>query len=617
MTLHDEKLIRIDLDRNDITFETIPQDLIQKYIGGSGLSAYLYHENISRYDRPPSPVSPNNPLIFMNGILTGLPFYCASRMSICSRSPLTTIWGESNIGGHFGPLLRHAGFYGIIITGRSPHPIIIQINDEEVTLQNASEHWGQGTYKTIEQLSDGSPGNNCQILCIGPAGENQVRYACIMGNKGRTAGRTGMGAVMGSKNIKALIIRSEKSSKHLNVPKRINELSKESLTEVKEGFMYGLLNELGTAGNVDLALDMYGDMPIKHWSQGIYEQGANLSGASMSETILSGKSACFRCPIACGREIKIKKGRFQMKKMDGPEFETLASFGSNLLIDDLEAVSYANYKANDLGLDTISSGSVISLLFHFIEKGIIDKSGLPKDMSGEFGDVKSLLKLLDMIAYRDRIGDLLSKGTKHVAEYYQRPDDAPQVSGLEAAFHDPRAFNGMGLMYVTSPRGACHLNGDAYLAQQGLIFPEIGVDDLPDDRFINEGIARPLANLQSYRQLYNAIGLCQFYSPPATIISEVLGLILKKSLGPTDIITIGDRLFAIKRIINKMLGWKVEWQRLPKIMLQRLEGPTEGNIPNIKVQLKEWHEIRQYDEKTGLPSSKILQKLSLNNLIIE
>lgn len=614
MTQPAENLIRINLDRNDITTETVPPELIQKYFGGSGLSAYLYYEEIIRYERPPDPLSANNPLIIMNGILTGLPFYSSSRMSICSRSPLTTIWGESNIGGHFGPILRHAGYYGIIITGRSPKPIRINIDDNEVSLQDASEYWGMGTYETIERVSDKSSSKKCQTLCIGPAGENQVSYACIVGNKGRTAGRTGMGAVMGSKNIKAIVVKSSRSSRNLSTPD-ISELSKESLKEVKDGFMYELLNELGTAGNVDLALDMYGDMPIKHWSQGTYEHGANLSGASMSETILTGKSACYRCPIACGREIEIKQGPFQLKKTDGPEYETLASFGTNLLIDDLEAVSFANHKANDLGLDTISSGSVISLLIHFIEKGVIDKSVLPKEISGTYGDVDSLLKLLNSIAYRKGIGDLLAKGTKHLAEYYGRPEDAPQVAGLEAAYHDPRAFSGMGLMYVTSPRGACHLNGDAYLAQQGLTFPEIGVDDLPDDRFANSGIAKSLVNLQSYRQVYNAIGICQFYSPPATIIAQLLGKVLATPLEPMEIITIGERLFAIKRIINKMLGWKVEWQRLPKIMLKSLDGPTEGNVPDVQIQLKEWYELKEYDINTGMPSIDILKRLSLQNLI--
>lgn len=220
-----------------------------------------------------------------------------------------------------------------------------------------------------------------------------------------------------------------------------------------------------------------------------------------------------------------------------------------------------------------------------------------------------------MITYRQGIGDLLAEGSKKLAEHYGKPEFAPQIAGLEAAFHDPRAFPGMGLMYVTSPRGGCHLNGDAYLTHQGLIFPEIGVKDLPDDRFENTGLAKPLINLQSYRQLFNAMGVCQFYNSPANFIADLLGIALDEKVNTSDLIIIGDRLFALKRIINILLGWKPEWQKLPSIMLKKLDGPTEGNIPDVNIQLKEWYHYRQYDFKTGKPTKKVLQQTGLLDFV--
>lgn len=608
-------IIRVNLSKQIATKESIDIDTAKKFIGGSGLSAYYYYKNIIKYQTPPEPFSPLNPLFIMNGVLTGLPLFCAARTSICSRSPLTGIWGESNVGGFFGPTLKFAGYDGIIIHGRSNHPTCLTIDDNNVEIRDATDYWGDKTYKTIKQIPDDLKSNKYQVLCIGPAGENLVKYACIMTTGGRTAGRTGMGAVMGSKNLKAIAVKGSGSIKDFNLPKRFYDISIKTHEAVKEDFMYGLLKELGTAGIVDLSLDMYGDMPIRNWSQGTFENGKNLSGSLMNETILTGVTRCFRCPIGCGREIEIPKGQYKLPKTDGPEFETLASFGTNLLIDDLKAVAYANHMANDYGIDTMSTGAVIGVLFYLIEKKSVPKSDLPSEIQCSFGNTQALIVLLHMITYRQGIGDLLAEGSKKLAEHYGKPEFAPQIAGLEAAFHDPRAFPGMGLMYVTSPRGGCHLNGDAYLAHQGLIFPEIGVKDLPDDRFENTGLAKPLINLQSYRQLFNAMGVCQFYNSPANFIADLLGIALDEKVSTSDLIIIGDRLFALKRIINILLGWKPEWQKLPSIMLKKLDGPTEGNIPDVNIQLKEWYHYRQYDFKTGKPSKKVLQQTGLLDFV--
>ena len=263
----------------------------------------------------------------------------------------------------------------------------------------------------------------------------------------------------------------------------------------------------------------------------------------------------------------------------------------------------------------ISSGSTIGVLFDLVEKGFIPKKDLPDNLNCRFGDIESVHSLLKLIAFREGIGDLLAEGSKKLAEKYNQLELAPQVAGLEAPFHDPRAFSGLALIYVTSPRGACHMNGDAYFAQQGQIFPDVGVKDFPKDRFQDTGVAKPLINLQSYRQLYNAIGLCQFYNPPGSSIAKLLGMALGKETSTNDLILIGDRIFALKRLINNKLGWTTDLEKLPKVMLQKLNGPTKGAVPDVKVQLKEWYQLRNYDEKTGLPNKEEIKRLDLEDLL--
>lgn len=607
------KILRIDLTNKKIKEEKLDINAAHEFLGGSGLAVHYYWHHIKNKKEIPEPLSAENPLIFLTGILTGLPSYCTARAVFCSRSPLTTIWGEANIGGKIGPRLKFAGYDGIIFEGKSEKPVYVSINDSKIEIKNAEAFWGKGTYDTLEIVRKEIGNKKAEVVCIGPAGENLVKYSCIMTHGGRAAGRTGMGAVMGSKNLKAIAVYG--TNNKFDLPDEFALLSKDAYNSVKEDYAVEIFSEFGTSGYVDVALDHYGDMPIRNWSKGILENGGDLSGITMAETILTGKSTCYRCPIACGREIQIKKGKFKTNKTDGPEFETLASMGSNLSITDLEAVAFANIKANDFGIDTISTGGTIGVFFDLVEKGLIPKDDLPKNIRSKFGDVDSLLKLIELISYREGIGDTLAEGSRFLAKKYGRLDLAPQVAGLEAPYHDPRAFSGLAVMYVTSPRGACHLNGDAYFAQQGFIFPDIGVDNLPDDPSENEGVVKPLINLQSYRQIYNSIGMCQFFNPSASKMARLISIAIGKNISARDLLLIGDRIFGLKRILNLKLGWSPSLEFLPKVMLQKLEGPTKGSVPDVKIQLDLWYKYRNYNRKTGIPSKSELKRLNLEDYL--
>jgi len=584
------KLLRINLTTKKVIEEKLDLKAAQKFLGGSGLAAHYYWYNVKNYEEIPEPLSAENPLIFMTGVLTGLPSYCTARAVFCSRSPLTTFMGEANIGGKIGPRLKFAGYDGLIIEGKSEEPVYLSINDSNIEIKSAKELWGRGTYDTLEIVRKEIDNKKAEVVCIGPAGENLVKYSCIMTHGGRAAGRTGMGAVMGSKNLKAIAVYG--TNNKFDLPDEFTLLSNDAYNSLKEDYAVEVFSEFGTSGYVDVALDHYGDMPIRNWSKGLLENGGNLSGVTMTETILTGKSTCYRCPIACGREIQIKKGKYKTNKTDGPEFETLASLGSNLEITDLEAVVFANIKANDFGIDTISTGATIGVFFDLVEKKLVPKEDLPKNIKSKFGDVDSLLKLIELIGNREGIGDILAEGSKMLAEKYNRLDLAPQVAGLEAPFHDPRAFSGLAIMYVTSPRGACHLNGDAYFVQQGMIFPDIGVDNLPNDPSENEGIVKPLINLQSYRQVYNSTGMCQFFNPSASTKARLISIACGKNILAKDLLLIGDRIFGLKRI-----------------------GPTKGSVPDVKIQLDLWYKYRNYNRKTGIPIKSELKRLNLENYL--
>ncbi|MCE7742313.1 MAG: iron-containing alcohol dehydrogenase [Candidatus Heimdallarchaeota archaeon] len=604
-------VLKVDLSSQIHSVEPLDLEAAKNFVGGSGLGAYYYFKFLNT--KNVSALSPENILIFMTGPLTGLPTSCAGRFTVCSRSPLTGFWGEANSGGNFGPELKFAGYDSIVLEGASDKPVYLLIDDDKVEIRDASHLWGLGTFATHEKILDELGDKKFKIACIGQAGENLVKYASIMNDEGRAAGRTGLGAVMGSKKLKAIVVKG--SNKEFLLPKEFKEKSREAYDSIKEDFMVELTKELGTAGYLDVAIDMYGDLPIRNWSESKFEEAANLSGVTMKETILVGRYACYRCPIGCGRVIEIPEGKYKLPRTKGPEYETLGAFGTNLKIGDLEALSFANYKANDYGMDTISSGTTIGVLLDLVSKNFIPPEALPEGIDLSFGNVDTLLTLLDMITKREGIGNLLAEGSKVLAENYLYTALAPQIAGLEAPFHDPRAFSGWAIQYLTSPRGACHNNGDAYMIQQGTTFPELEIDDLPDSRFENSGIAKQMARLQSYRQLYNAMSICVFYNPPAPLVSDLLGMAVNQSYTPEDLILLGDRIYALKRIINLRLGWKPELQVLPNVMRQRLDGPTEGNTPDVETQLREWYEYRNYSQESGCPKGEELERLDLKEIL--
>lgn len=600
------KLLVVDLTTGDLYDETVDETAARDLVGGAGFAArYLY-------DRLPpgtDPLGPENILMFVTGPLVGTRAPSCGRYEVCGLSPLTGIWGESNSGGFWGPELRFAGYDGVVVRGRAERPVWLSIVDgQPPALHDAAGLWGLDSYESQERLRQELGDRRVRVACIGPAGENRVLFAAVMNDHGRAAGRTGLGAVMGAKNLKAIAVRGRRQVP-LADRERFNVAARQGLECVKEDLSTTVYREMGTASFVDMSM-MWGNMPNKYWSQPEFEEATNLSGVTMMETILTRAVPCYGCYVACGREVNLKDS-YGIEVVDGPEYETVAMLGSQLLVDDLPGVAYAGHLCNRLGMDTISAGSAISLAYLLYERGFItaaDTGG----MALEWGNIETAHVLLEMIAARQGFGDLLAQGTRRLADHYGAPDLAVHVNGLEPAAHDPRAMTGMALTYATSPRGACHMQGDVYTVDMGMTVPEVGL--LPGSRFKNRGKAVTVARLQNWRSLYNSAIMCIFVNPTPPLLAEMLAAATGGPSGIEHWLRAGERAFVLKRAFNNRLGIRRGHDRLPERLLRPMANGSGGRVPRMDILLREFYRQRDWDWETGRPSRQSLLSLGLEDV---
>ncbi len=598
------KILRVDLSAGKLWDEPLDEEYARAFVGGSGLAArYLY----DMVDGDTDPLGPGNPLIFMTGPLVGTPMPSAGRCSVCALSPLTHIWGESNTGGFIGPELRFAGYDGIIVIGRARKPVWLSIVEGRAELHDAASLWGSDSYTTQELVREALGEPKARVACIGVGGENQVLMAAVMNDHGRAAGRTGMGAVMGSKNLKAIGVRG-KARVPLADPDWLKSVVREIIADLDEDMATTSLQLAGTACYVDMAL-MYGDMPIRYYQQGEWDGASDLSGVLLVEQYQNRNVACYRCPIACGRETRAPT--YGVEKVDGPEYETLGAFGSLAMVDDLEAVIYAGHLCNVYGLDTISTGCTIALACEMFERGVLT-AACTGGLEIRYGDVQMIHRLIEMIARREGFGDVLAEGSAALAEQFGVPDLAVTVNRLEVPMHDPRAFGGMAVAYALSPRGACHMEGDMYSVDtgQGPAF-ELGI--LPGDRFeATEAKGRISARQQAWRNLYNALTLCQFQNPGVERLLAALNSVTGWCLEAEDLMTLGKRIVTFKRLLNLRRGVTRANDRLPDLLLKPLDdGGTERIVPDTNVLLAGAYAEYGWDPETGMPTQETLEGLSL------
>ncbi|MBN1954901.1 MAG: aldehyde ferredoxin oxidoreductase family protein [Anaerolineae bacterium] len=598
------QVLYVNLSSGETRVEPLPEEQARAFVGGSGLAARIAWDMI---DRHTDPLGPDNPLILMTGPLVGTAMPSAGRYSICARSPLTGIWGEANSGGFVGPQLRFAGYDGIVITGQASEPTWLSIVEGQAELRDAAALWGLDAYETQARVRQELGEPKARVVCIGAAGENRVKMAAVMNDHGRAAGRTGLGAVMGAKNLKAIGLRGT-AQVPVAHPDALRDTAREITHNLDEDIPAIAIQLAGTAGYVDMAL-MYGDMPIRYYQQGEWSAASNLSGVLMVDQFQNRNTACYRCPIACGRETRAPS--YGVDAVDGPEYETLGALGTLPMIGDLEAVIYAGHLCNVLGLDTISAGATIALACEMFEQGILT----PANTGGveiRYGDAAMVHRLIGMMARREGFGDLLAEGSASLAERFGVPELAVTVNRLEVPVHDPRAFAGMAAIYALSPRGACHMQGDMYGVDTGQGAPwELGVP--PGDRFeTSEEKGRVAARQQAWRNLYNALILCQFQNPGVEPLLAAFNSVTGWELQADDLMTIGKRIVTLKRQLNLRLGLCRADERLPDLLTRPLtEGGTEGNVPDLDALLRGAYAEYGWDMETGQPGQEAAAALQL------
>jgi aldehyde:ferredoxin oxidoreductase len=605
------KLLRIDLTTGAQRTETIDDTEVRRHLLGSGLAARLFYVDM---DPALDPLDPSSPLLAFNGILTGTFAPTGCRSSWCGRSPLTGIWNEANMGGHWGAELRFAGFDGLIVTGRATEPVYLWIHDGEAQIRSADGLWGLDHYEAFERLR-GETDPKAQLACIGPAGENLVRFASVMQGgqeHARAAGRGGMGALLGSKNLKAIVVRGGTKPAYPDLAS-FRSFVRDLNPFIKQNSLS--MSQLGTPGGV-VATELTGDLPIKNWTLGSWEkEAARISGQRIAETIFDRHTFCYACPIGCGKNVRIESGPHAGVYGHGPEYETLAGFGGSCLCDDLPAIAHMNDLCNRYGLDTISTSATIAFAMEAFERGLMSRS----DTDGlelTWGNADAMIESIHAIAQRKGMGAWLADGVRAAARRLG-PDAeafAIHVKGMEMPYHDPRAFVSMAANYATASRGACHLEALSYWLGYGVKWDGWYAPE-EFDTHDSAGKGRIAVDFQNYMATYNPLGICKFIIKGGVGPQHTAGL-LNAALGwdwsPDDILKTGERLFNLKRLINLRLGITHADDTLPQRFLTepRPSGSAAGVLPDLVPMLEEYYLARGWTAD-GVPTPERLSELGL------
>lgn len=607
------RILEVDLRDRSTNELTVDGATHRKYLGGSGLAAQLFFE---RRKYTADPLGPENDLFIMTGPLGGSLIPGSSRFAVCARSPLTGIWGEGSCGGDFTPALRRSGWHGIIIKGVSERPCMLVVEDEKVEVRDAEEYWGMDIYDLNDKIKAEWPGRSPSVLAIGPAGENLVKYASIANGRHDFVGRTGMGAVMGSKNLKLIACRGT-GKVPIADPDGHKALRKEFTAKISEAVPAESLKEMGTASAVDLGM-MLGDLPIRNWRGGEdYEMSAALGGPAMCDTYLKGITACYACPIACKRVSEVPDGPYKSEKGPGPEYETVCSFGTMLEHKELAGVVKVNELCNRYGIDTISAGGTIAFAYDCFEEGLITE----EDTGGirlEFGSPDGAIEMLHKIAKREGFGDLLAEGSRIAAKKIGKGAErlTAEIKGLEVPMHDPRGSHGLGLAYMTSYRGACHKTHLAHGIEHGFQeFRDVGLKENYMG-MSSEGKARMVRLSEDLGAPLNAIGMCEFdmWCLQFEDLMRAVRVCTGWDISVQEYLAIGERLWLLKRGLNNLMGMTQKDDRMPeKILVPVSDGATAGIVPDVEMMLREYYEERGLNE-SGRPGREVLENAGLEDL---
>ncbi len=590
------KILRVNMSELTYAVEALDLDMAQKFIGGRGLGTKLFMDEVSpKVDA----LSPENKLLVVTGPLTGTPTPTGGRYMVVTKSPLSDVIASSNSGGYWGAELKFAGYDVIIIEGKAAKPTYINIEDDKVEFRDAAHIWGKYVSETSDILMKEIP-EKARVMCIGPAGENLSMIAAIMNEKDRAAGRSGVGAVMGSKNLKAITVKGS-SKPEVADDAKLKEVFKTCLAKIKANGVTGEgLPAYGTAVLVNI-INENGVFPVNNFQRSYFDKAEEISGETLAEKHLIRKTACYRCPIACGRHVRIGDG-----EGGGPEFETIWAFGSDCGISDLDQIIKANHMCNEVGIDTISAGSTLAAAMELYQRGYIKDDEL-EGLTLKWGDADSIVEWMRKAGRNEGFGKKLAMGSYRLADGYGVPDFSMSVKKLEIPAYDPRGIQGQGLHYATSNRGGCHVRGY-------MISPEIL--GLPEklDRFELEGKAFWAKVFQDLTASIDSLGLCLFtsFAIGAEEYADLVNAVCGTTHDADSILEAGERIWNIEKQFNLEAGITPAEDKLPKRLLEDPipDGPSKGWVHKLSDLLPDYYKHRGWTPG-GIPTEERLKKLGL------
>lgn len=604
---NNQTLLRINLTKKEIHREKLEANVIKKYLGGVGLAAKLLFDHLKN---DVDSLSPKNLIVFAVGPLTGTSVPCTSRYVVCSKSPQTGIWGEANSGGFIGPMIRKAGLYAIAISGKSEKPVYVSICNADTEIRDASHLVGTSSYDTEHAIKK-EVGQKFKVASIGPAGENLVKFASIINDGGNAAGRTGMGAVMGSKNLKAIAVFGDRKLGIKN-PEKLGELSAE-LSRKLRASQKGLI-AIGTPRYM-MESEETGDLPIKYWTEGNFDAIEKISGEAL-EKFIKKRKTCYGCPIGC-HKYTVSLDANSSREMTMPEYETIACFGSMCMNENLKSIIKANDLCNRYGVDTITTASLIAFSMECYEKGWISREQLGGiDLS--WGNEEAIIEMVEKIVRREGFGDVLAEGIRYAAEKigHNAREIAVHVKGLDLPAHDPRAFESLAVNYATSDRGGCHLHGWPHCIEQGVLVPDLGIKEKPD-RFEWNGKADLVKKIQDWACVNNSLLMCVYAvavngGVTPSHQSEMLSYAMGWEMTVSKLMKIGERIFNLTRMFNVRLGISSEDDTLPsRILLEpRKTGGSAHHLPRFEQVRSRYYKARGWD-RNGIPKPSKLDELRL------
>lgn len=595
-------LLRVNLTRGEITKEAVNMDWAREYIGGRGLATrYLYAEGVATVD----PLSPSNRLVLATGPLTGTGAPCGARYMVATKGPLTGAIAASNAGGQWPAELKFAGYDMVIFEGRAEKPVYLWISDDHAELRDAGHLWGKTTWET-EDLLRAETDAEAKVAGIGPAGEKQVLFACVVNDKHRGAGRSGVGAVMGAKNLKAVAVRGTRGLKVAD-PVGFWRAALDALAKLKAAPVTGqALPTYGTEVVMNVVNEA-GFLPARNFQQGQFEHADKIGGETLAATLLVRNRGCFACPIACGRVSRIPDPRYP-DAAEGPEYEAAWALGADTGVSDLTAITKASFLCNQYSMDPISMGATLAAAMEMYERGILTDKETGRPL--RFGDAKALVEMVEATGKRDGFGDELALGSKRLCEKYGHPEFFMGVKGQEFPAYDGRGAQGMGLNYATSNRGACHVRGYTISAE---------VFGIPEkvDPFTTHGKAGLDKLFQDVTAVVDSTGLCLFttFAIGLPEIQALLETATRAGYTPQSLLAAGERIWNLERLFNLAAGLTAADDTLPRRILEEPipAGPGTGNVNRLGEMLPQYYRLRGWDER-GAPTPSKLAELGLASL---